>query len=293
MGGSTSEIIARIIWIPIGCVMLAIIVRECIKDPSFDNIVTIVFLSMIAVFVAAVYIPWGTKRHKRIGEIEQRAPEKRVSRFNSIDDDVKRLYSSLLADVGSEFRYIDFLAIRPPDTKAIKNTIESNGCNDCDGEAIIFEAFKETIEDFVASYRSHCFTPRIARIRARSRWIRRVWASRDFWSQEEEFRLIAGVSDPPDWSERRRIVVRRDSHKCQRCGRNMKGDPNGHVHHIKARTLESSNHDFDNLILLCKDCHSLMPGHQHMKNLSQDGTWRPYIVEFIEQRLRGKARAYF
>lgn len=59
-----------------------------------------------------------------------------------------------------------------------------------------------------------------------------------------------------DWDEIRMMVYRRDNFKCQDCGIAMgKFKEAFHVHH-KVPFLVSFDNSIDNLITLCKSCHS-------------------------------------
>ena len=86
-----------------------------------------------------------------------------------------------------------------------------------------------------------------------------------FWESEASFRLTENGKDPPDWDERRRIIFNRDGGRCQRCGINMELDE-CHIHHIKPRA-RGGDHSLTNLVTLCRSCHPLMPGHEHMKEV--------------------------
>ena len=71
---------------------------------------------------------------------------------------------------------------------------------------------------------------------------------------------------PIDWQWRRQIVISRDKSACQRCGFLVK--TKAHIHHIHPRQ-EEGNHSFENLILLCEDCHTCMPDHEWMRDKKQ------------------------
>lgn len=58
-------------------------------------------------------------------------------------------------------------------------------------------------------------------------------------------------SYPPDWEERRNIVIERDSDHCSKCGHHG----HLHLHHIKPLSI-GGNNKISNLKLLCEDCHS-------------------------------------
>jgi len=68
------------------------------------------------------------------------------------------------------------------------------------------------------------------------------------------------VNRGPNWRRQRRLAYQRDGGICQRCGRKpKKGEPQFHVHHIKAyRDFNGdylSANDLLNLITLCPSCH--------------------------------------
>lgn len=65
---------------------------------------------------------------------------------------------------------------------------------------------------------------------------------------------------PPDWTERRRIVYGRDGGHCRRCGVDIPLDK-CHIHHVVKKS-KGGGHSLDNLVTLCRDCHSLMPEHE-------------------------------
>lgn len=81
----------------------------------------------------------------------------------------------------------------------------------------------------------------------------------EFWTSEPQHRCCPSGAMPPDWSDRRRLVVARDNFRCLRCGRDLTS-ATPHVHHIRRRS-EGGDHAFDNLVTTCRDCHELMPRH--------------------------------
>jgi len=60
---------------------------------------------------------------------------------------------------------------------------------------------------------------------------------------------------PPDWEERRKQVVERDSNQCSKCGE----WGHLHLHHITPLSMGGSN-KITNLKLLCENCHSKKHG---------------------------------
>lgn len=86
----------------------------------------------------------------------------------------------------------------------------------------------------------------------------------NFWQNEEKNRNTKLGRDPADWAARRSVIHDRDEGWCRRCGVKVAKDK-CHIHHIKMRS-EGGNHSLDNLITLCKDCHTLMNKHENMKS---------------------------
>lgn len=61
-----------------------------------------------------------------------------------------------------------------------------------------------------------------------------------------------------EWSEAVKKVWSRDNATCQRCGKYHNTCENRgtfHIHHIVSFMVEDKRTDYNNLILLCKDCH--------------------------------------
>ncbi len=67
---------------------------------------------------------------------------------------------------------------------------------------------------------------------------------------------------PPDWQWRRQQIIERDEGTCQSCGIHI-GHLGAHIHHKIPKAKTNGNHDFNNLILLCKSCHSKQPEPGH------------------------------
>lgn len=64
---------------------------------------------------------------------------------------------------------------------------------------------------------------------------------------------------PADWPRRRQQVHSTDKGLCRRCGTSVPLEK-CHIHHMVRRSA-GGNHSIDNLVTLCRDCHSLMPEH--------------------------------
>jgi len=84
--------------------------------------------------------------------------------------------------------------------------------------------------------------------------------SAKFSAYNDPFRITKDVRSPPDWAERRKVVYDRDGGCCRRCGVAVSLDK-CHIHHLIRRS-EGGHHSLENLVTLCRDCHSLMPEHQ-------------------------------
>lgn len=82
-------------------------------------------------------------------------------------------------------------------------------------------------------------------------------------SLQQEGPYVESGSYPSDWRKRRELVFKRDGNRCVLCGTDLKGTIR-HVHHIVMKAM-SHNHDFNNLVGLCIDCHSVLPGHERME----------------------------
>ena len=81
-----------------------------------------------------------------------------------------------------------------------------------------------------------------------------------FNTQSDQFQAIPGRYNPPDWAIRRKLVYDRDGGCCRRCGTIVPLDK-CHIHHV-VRRAKGGGHSLDNLVVLCRDCHSLMPEHE-------------------------------
>lgn len=92
---------------------------------------------------------------------------------------------------------------------------------------------------------------------------KKVYATAFYQENESKYNYTEGGKNPPDWEQRRMIVWRRDFKECQCCGVLLELSE-CHIHHIKRRS-EGGSHELVNLVTLCKDCHTKMPGHEKMK----------------------------
>ena len=67
-----------------------------------------------------------------------------------------------------------------------------------------------------------------------------------------------------DWQSISREFREVKNWRCDKCGKDMSDKKhNLHVHHLDRN---KRNNSYSNLICLCKECHSNMPNHSHMKN---------------------------
>jgi 5-methylcytosine-specific restriction endonuclease McrA len=94
--------------------------------------------------------------------------------------------------------------------------------------------------------------------------------SKERWENEARYRRTSGGTNPPDWPKRRAVVYDRDQGRCRRCGRELELI-RCHIHHVKRRS-EGGDHSLDNLVTLCRDCHTLMAGHETLRSI------RPYVI---------------
>jgi len=91
-----------------------------------------------------------------------------------------------------------------------------------------------------------------------------------FYSGERHWGWKGGAQDyyGPNWREARRQTLERDENKCRRCGTTAQEHKERHgreldVHHIvpikEYESFEKAN-DLDNLISLCRPCHTKLEG---------------------------------
>lgn len=90
-----------------------------------------------------------------------------------------------------------------------------------------------------------------------------AWATNRFWGEEPIHRTTIEGRDPADWGERRKLVHRRDGWRCVRCGIRV-SLRYCHIHHLVPRNL-GGDHGFQNLVTLCKSCHTCAEGHESMR----------------------------
>ena len=72
---------------------------------------------------------------------------------------------------------------------------------------------------------------------------------------------------PPDWGERKELVMKRDGYQCTDCGwpsGHQVRRRNLHVHHI-TRLSAGGDNSIDNLITLCHMCHRKQEGSGHKR----------------------------
>ncbi|MEO6884101.1 MAG: HNH endonuclease signature motif containing protein [Bacteroidia bacterium] len=102
----------------------------------------------------------------------------------------------------------------------------------------------------------------------------------DFWGNEEKYRTTEKGRNPTDWSLRRELVYNRDNGQCQRCGKNEKINT-CHIHHI-IRRANDGNHALENLVVLCRSCHTLMDGHSKMQSFRDYYISKSKIIHIIK-----------
>ncbi|MCL2767440.1 MAG: HNH endonuclease, partial [Synergistaceae bacterium] len=77
---------------------------------------------------------------------------------------------------------------------------------------------------------------------------------------------------PPDWQQRRKIVLERANNACENeeCG---ESEDELHIHHIKELGA-GGNHNLSNLKCLCVDCHNIItPGNKLGDNTIHNNSW--------------------
>ena len=88
------------------------------------------------------------------------------------------------------------------------------------------------------------------------------------------------MEDPPDWQDRRRIILNRDGHRCQRCG--AKSLPSNEValdvHHVRPRS-RGGTHALENLEPLCQQCHAKR--HPGNSELAERANLPPFLLRLV------------
>jgi hypothetical protein len=92
----------------------------------------------------------------------------------------------------------------------------------------------------------------------------------ELWPGEARHRVTVGGGDPPDWRRRKEWALERAGFACERCGLALSSG-GSHLHHMRLRS-QGGHHDLSNLVVLCRDCHTLMPEHAGLAAI------RPYMV---------------
>jgi 5-methylcytosine-specific restriction endonuclease McrA len=84
-----------------------------------------------------------------------------------------------------------------------------------------------------------------------------------------------------EWKQVTIEVWQRDDARCQECDvRNEHCEDNHHIHHIYPFSYRELRTDPDNLVLLCKKCHSMV---HSLKNTNGDRKWLPKILDNIKE----------
>lgn len=101
-------------------------------------------------------------------------------------------------------------------------------------------------------------------IKSMGAWIK-LLIKPEFWKTEEAYRTdFSNWGFPPDWVYRMEVVNWIDSGSCRRCGLKIP-EKDKQTHHITPRAV-GGTHEFENLALLCRDCHTFMPGRGHLES---------------------------
>lgn len=94
---------------------------------------------------------------------------------------------------------------------------------------------------------------------------------------------------PPDWDDRRTKVKKRDGESCSRCFSTSK---ELHVHH-KVPLSRGGTNKIENLVLLCKDCHSEEHGRDLSLEFRNNGTAFSRRVNDIRKAIEQGKRVVF
>lgn len=147
-------------------------------------------------------------------------------------------------------------------------------------DKVIFEGFYKYEEKHPTSLRDRAIQAYLVNLRSeidkttlakKAQPLNVCWIKdKAHWKKEPKNSVNINGALPSDWKWRRKIVIERDQHICQRCGFELaqKGKPERHIHHIIERS-EGGSHEISNLILLCGECHTCMPAHDWMREEQQ------------------------
>jgi len=100
------------------------------------------------------------------------------------------------------------------------------------------------------------------------------------------------IDYPPDWEERRRIVLNRDGERCNKCSKYL-WNHDFDIHH-KIPLSKGGSNKTDNLILLCKRCHSKEHGNRNIsKNQIHNNTGFSQRIENIKYAIENGRKIKF
>ena len=110
----------------------------------------------------------------------------------------------------------------------------------------------------------------------------------EFWNNEHLHRKTPSGADPKDWHDRRKIIHDRDGGRCIRCGVAVElGDC--HIHHLLRRS-SGGDHSIQNLVTLCRSCHTTMDGHASMRAIHQYIVTNRGVIHITRCRSAGNGR---
>ena len=79
---------------------------------------------------------------------------------------------------------------------------------------------------------------------------------------------------PRRWAATRRAVLKRDGHRCTKCGRAGRLE----VDHVKPLWQGGDPWDLDNMAALCRKCHIAKTGNENRRELTPaEQAWRDLV----------------
>ncbi len=216
-----------------------------------------IYLYLIAVIGAMAFIAWkffgfifGLQERKNEEKFQQ-LKDKRNEYINSISPIIKENYLRLTKAIIDKYPLVNF---NFPSINEILEGIPISVDTRMSLKSVVDEAFRPIITISENDYLNANLA--IMNVYDNS-------TEANSLTVKEKNKNNINEADPPDWQKIRELVYERDNHSCKRCGTNVELKYS-HTHHLIRRS-QGGDHSLNNLITLCRDCHSLMSGHSPMQ----------------------------
>lgn len=218
---------------------------------------------MIYIFVFIVVLLSIVFVNQKIEDLKEN--KKRKHFFQRINDFYSQYYEIITEGITSKYPYIKFAFLDYPDYKS-KYFVRLINVRHSEKKTI-HTVIEPLIEYARLKYVDHTREFEILKIEK---------DGSDFWKNEEKYRTTKNGRNPKDWNFRRELIFKRDRGQCQRCGKKEEIST-CHIHHV-VRRADNGNHSLENLVVLCKSCHTLMDGHSKMQSFRDYYVSRSKII---------------